>query len=71
VARHDWYYALRPLLASGEDYAVLEDESDVWIRRVSLERELWAPGNKGAMTLYALQRDSAPTADEVAWAYEI
>jgi len=39
--------------------------------RVNLEADPVARYAQGAMTVYAQQRDSAPTADEVAWAYEI
>ena len=39
--------------------------------RVNLEADPVARYAQGAMAVYAQQRDSAPTADEVAWAYEI
>lgn len=39
--------------------------------RVNLEADPVARYAQGAMNVYAQQRSSAPTADEVAWAYEI
>ncbi|MEA2721606.1 MAG: riboflavin synthase [Candidatus Eremiobacteraeota bacterium] len=39
--------------------------------RVNLEADPVARYAQGAMSVYAQQRNSAPTADEVAWAYEI
>jgi riboflavin synthase len=39
--------------------------------RVNLEVDPIARYAQGAVVAYAQQRDSAPTADEVAWAYEI
>jgi len=39
--------------------------------RVNLEADPIARYAQGAVVAYAQQRDSAPTADEVAWAYEI